>query len=281
MKTKTGSIVAIVLLSLLACGLVFATYVGIKYIKISDLSGVSFSATSQRLALDKEFEFKGTKVINAETDSSDIQFIKGEEKSDTIKVKIYASEDKSVSAENDSDTLNISVKGSCKGFCLGLSGNRIEITLPEEYEGDFIIHTDAGDIKSDAFSKASFNINDNAGDIDIMAAKSVKVTSDAGDLDLGSIETITVESNAGDTKINECFGELHLKTNAGDIDINELQLSKNSDIKADSGDVKILNSGNIYTDAHADFGDVNVQNNNRKSDIELKIETHAGDIKVN
>lgn len=281
MKTKTGSIIAIVLLSLLACGLVFATYIGIKYINISDLPGISFSTTSQRLALDKEFEFKDTKVIDVETDGSDVQFIKGEDKSDTIKIKIYASEDKTVSAEKESDALNVSVKDSCKGFCFGLSNSRIEITLPEEYEGDFAIRTDAGDIKSDAFSKASFDINDNAGDIDIVAAKSIKVTSDAGDLDLGSIENITIKTNAGDIKINECFGELHLDTNAGDVEINELQLSKNSDIKTDAGDVKILNSGAIYTDAHADFGDVNIQNNSRKSDIELKIETHAGDIKVN
>ena len=63
MKNKTGSIVAIVLLSLLACGLVFATYFGIKYISLGDFSNSRFFSTeSQRLALEKEFDLKTIKL---------------------------------------------------------------------------------------------------------------------------------------------------------------------------------------------------------------------------
>ena len=282
MKNKTGSIVAIVLLSLLACGLVFATYFGIKYISLGDFSNSRFfSAESQRLALEKEFDLKTINLINTETESSDISYIKGDENSDKILVRIYANEDKIVSADKEDNTLNVSVKGSCKGFCFGFSNDRVEITLPENYDGDFVNRSDTGDIRSDSFTHASFNLNTNAGDIDITVAKSITINTDAGDIDIQSAEDISIDSNAGDITIGECFNKLHIKTNAGDIKINELQLSQNADIETDAGDVSINNAGNAYVDAHAKFGDVNIQNNNRMSDIELKIETNAGDIKVN
>ena len=279
MKTKTGSIIAIIILSLLACGLIFATYIGIKYIPLSSFPGISFGLTSQRLALDKEFKLEDAKTINVRTDASDIKFLKATEDNDGVNVKIFASEDRVVRAEKDNEKLDVTVEGSCQGFCLGFNSSRVEITLPEEYEGNIIIHTSTGDIESANFSRASYEIDVDAGDIDIPAAKNLKVVSNVGDLVLGTIENITIETNVGDIKINECYNELHIKTRTGDVDINELQLSKNSDIKGEIGDITIRNTGNVFIDAHTNIGDTKIRNNT-KSDIELKIETHTGDIET-
>ena len=94
MKSKTGSIIAIIFLSLLACGLIFAMYLGIKHISLSDLPSFSLiHKESQRLALDKEFGFEDTKHIEIEGDASNISFIHGENK-DRIDVKIFADESK-------------------------------------------------------------------------------------------------------------------------------------------------------------------------------------------
>lgn len=282
MKNKTGSIIAIILLSLLALGLIFAMCFGIKNINMSELPKIHLGTSySERLALDREFELEDVKNIKSESESADIKFIKSETETSKVQVKIYAEEDKDVSAKNEDHTLAISVKNQCKGFCINMHGTRVEITLPESYTGDFEINDDAGDIESDSFSYAAFNINSNAGDVKIAGAKSITITTNAGDIDILSAENISIDSNMGDIKISECFNKLHIKTSAGDIHINELQLSENSDIKTDAGDISINNAGNTYVDAHANFGDVKVQNNNRNASTELKIETNAGDIKVN
>lgn len=58
-------------------------------------------------------------------------------------------------------------------------------------------------------------------------------------------------------------------------------LNENSSIHATSGGVKIKETNDIYIEAKANSGDVKVENNNRLSEIELKIETTSGEIKVN
>ena len=131
------------------------------------------------------------------------------------------------------------------------------------------------------FSYIRLNINSNAGDIEIAAAKAIMIATSAGDIDIREAEEISIESNAGDIKIDKCTNKLHISTDAGDIRINELQLSQDSDIKANAGDISINHAENIYVDATTDFGDVKVQSNDRHSEIELKIKTNAGDIKVN
>ena len=141
MKTKTGSIIAIIILSLLACGLVFATYIGIKYIPLSSFPGISFGSASQRLALDKEFKLEDAKTINVRTDASDIKFLKATEDNDGVNVKIFASEDRVVRAEKDNEKLDVTVEGSCQGFCLGF--NVFLILCPGDTEG----HYDAGQRK--------------------------------------------------------------------------------------------------------------------------------------
>lgn len=279
MKNKTGLIVAIVALLCLAGGLIAAMIFGIKHFN-SFNHNFSFNSNAP-LALEKDFDYDGIKKIYTESDATDIKIFKSETEDNKIKVKIFADENKAYSAENNSDSINISVTGHCTGFCWSMTGSRVEITLPESYEGDFEVKTDAGDLTSEGFSKANFNINSNAGDIEIAAAKAIMIATSAGDIDIREAEEISIESNAGDIKIDKCTNKLHISTDAGDIRINELQLSQDSDIKANAGDISINHAENIYVDAKTDFGDVKVRSNDRHSEIELKIKTNAGDIKVN
>lgn len=278
MKNKTGIIVAIVALLCLAGGLIAAMVFGIKHFGFSNFN---FGGSNNvPLALEKDFNYETVKKIKTASDAADVKFIKSSSEDNKINVKIYASEDKTINAEGTGDSISVEVRGRCIGFCWNNS-SRIEITLPESYEGDFEIQTDAGDIKSDSFSKANFNINADAGDIEIASAKNVTITTNAGDIALGDAAEISIDTNAGDIDINKCTNKLHISANAGDIKINELQLVQNSDIKTDAGDITINNAGDIYIDADTDFGDVNVKNNDHFSDIELKINTNAGDIHAN
>ena len=43
----------------------------------------------------------------------------------------------------------------------------------------------------------------------------------------------------------------------------------------------ISNIKNVYIDSKTDYGDNDINNNDRKSDIVLKIKNNCGDIKVN
>ena len=68
---------------------------------------------------------------------------------------------------------------------------------------------------------------------------------------------------------------------SGDITIREVNLTKDSSIKAVSGDINIEKANDIYVDAHATSGDIKIDDNNRKAPVELKIKTTSGDIEVN
>ena len=276
MKNKTGIIAAICVLLCLAGGLVVAMVFGIKHFS---LPSFHFGANDAPLVFDENYDFESTKAILTKTEATDVKIIRSQD--DKINIKVYATKDKVVKTEENDGAINISVEGHCVGFCIGLQNNRVEVSLPESYAGTIRFESDAGDIKSDGFGGASFEINTSAGDVEIASAKSVNVNSNSGDVELGEVENISIQINAGDIDINKCFGELFIRASAGDIKINELQLSKDASIEADAGDIKIVNAGNTYVDAHADFGDVKVNNNGRNAEFELKIRTNAGDIKVN
>lgn len=46
------------------------------------------------------------------------------------------------------------------------------------------------------------------------------------------------------------------------------------------GDVKIEEKNDIYVDAKVDLGDCKIGNNNRHSEITLKVDMSCGDIKI-
>ena len=69
-------------------------------------------------------------------------------------------------------------------------------------------------------------------------------------------------------------------TSSGSIEIDSLNITENSNINAKSGDVDIMSKNDIYIETETDSGDADVTNNNRMSEIVLKITTTSGSIKV-
>ena len=72
-----------------------------------------------------------------------------------------------------------------------------------------------------------------------------------------------------------------MENDCGDIEVNNINLNKNSYIKDEYGDIKIGNTNELYIDAKTNLGKVKIKNNYHKSDITLKIENDCGDIEVN
>lgn len=278
MKNKTGAIIGVILLISLACCLGFVMFLGILRTDIRDFK--FGGGVSERLALDKEFDYADLKAIQTDSDAANIKILNNYE-SDKIGVKIYADESKIVRAEKESDKLDISTKSTCSVICFDFTADRIEISIPEKYTGDFIINSDAGDIESEVLSMVNYTIQSDAGKIKIPAAKNLEIEADTATIELGSIENIIIKSDAGKIKIDECFGSLDIKGDTSKIEISELQLSHNSQIKSDAGKIKIDNAGNIRINTEGDVTKFNINNNHPDSDIELTIIVDAGTVDVN
>jgi len=71
-----------------------------------------------------------------------------------------------------------------------------------------------------------------------------------------------------------------IDASCGDIKIKNVKIKEDSVIKCDYGDIKIEESEDVYIDANVDFGEVKIKENDRHSEITLKIDADCGDIKV-
>ena len=101
-----------------------------------------------------------------------------------------------------------------------------------------------------------------------------------GNVKLGKVKNVYVENDMGNVKIEEVLNKLNIRTNCGDVKIEKVNLKEDSSIKCDMGDVKIKEKNDVYIDAKVDLGDCKVNNNNRHSEVTLKIEMNCGDIKA-
>ena len=251
--------------------------------------------SSNELILDKTYEEKFNNIVIDAT-TSEI-FIK---RSDTenIKAVIYGEKDYT-DVEINLETLNIKTSDKkCIGFCFNQKSTKIEIYLPKGYDGKIDIKNDYGDISIDEFFNANINIEEDCGDVKILGGNIVKVDNkygdieienvniltineDCGDVIVSNINDATVKNSYGDIKIKSVDNYLHLENNCGDIELNNINLKKDSYIKDDYGDIEVGNTNELFIDAKTDLGKVKIKNNYNKSDITLQIENNCGDIEVN
>ncbi len=251
--------------------------------------------TSNELILDKTYEEEFNKIIINST-TSEIFIKKSNNKN--IKTIIYGEKDYT-NVETSLDTLNIKInEKNCLGFCFIKKSAQVEIYLPEDFNGNITIKNTYGDIFIDEFLKVNLDIDEDCGDIKILGGNTIKVNNnygnieiekvnnstinaDCGDILISSVFDATIKSDYGDIKIKSITNYLNLKTDCGDIEIDHLNLNKNSYIKSDYGNINIGNTNELFIDAKTDLGKLKIKNNYNKSDITLKIENDCGDIKVN
>ncbi len=294
MKSKKWIITLIILLSVIMIVLTIF-FVGLLQSDFK-FKGFRFDMqSSNELILDKTYEEKFNNIVIDAT-TSEI-FIK---RSDTenIKAVIYGEKDYTF-VENDLDTLNIKTsEKNCLGFCFDQKATKIEVYLPEEFNGKIDIKNDYGDISIAEFLNAfievtegygdvlilggnNIKVDNNYGDIEISKANVLNINEDCGDVNITETNDVTVKNSYGDIKIKSVANYLNLENDCGDIEINSINLKKDSYIKDDYGDIEIGNTNEIFIDAKTDLGDVKIKNNYHKSDITLKIENDCGDIEVN
>ncbi len=221
-------------------------------------------------------------------------------KSDTekIKVVIYGTKE-NTKVRTTFDTLKIQIKEkNCIGFCWNQKVAKVEVYLPEEFNGNMELQNDYGDIEIASFLKADMKITEDCGDVTIDGANQVQVTNhygdiqieqantvdikeDYGDVIISTINDATIKNSYGDIKIQIVHNYLNLENNCGDIKVEKALLKKNSSIQDDFGDIEIGTTNQLFIDAKTDLGKVKIKKNYNQSDITLKIENNCGDIRVN
>lgn len=294
MKSKKAIALLITLLVLLIISLI-----GLMIFVMNNKFNIGFRKIfSQRIEeLQIEETYKNNyEKININTDAADVYVKQSEDKD--IHVKVYSEKEKSRVIDNEIE-LNIEVEQKkCVGICINNKVSKVELYIPEDYEKEIKIDNKYGDIEIASFENLKLEIKEDAGDIKIASANIVNINNSYGDIEIGTIKegtikeaagdikidkvnSIDIKNNFGDTKITEVNEYIKIDADAGDVRINTLNITKNSFIEMNAGDVRIENTNDIYVDAETDVGSAKVNNNNRNAEITLKIENNVGDIKVN
>lgn len=257
--------------------LLIAVLVGVLVISINkDFSFASKFESKSKLVYDENIEEEFSK-IDFYSESMDIEFVKS--KDDKVNVKVYDSKENTTTVNVENDTLKIDSDKKEKCFFCIVGNRKTVIALPEKIY-DLAIESKSGDILSNInFNKVS--IDSKSGDIKLNSIKEGNLKVLSGDIDIEEVDDIEIVSASGDVEINKINKHLDIDTKSGDIFIKDLTLTNNSNIKVASGDVTIYNaSEDIYFNTKAVSGDVSINNNNRRANNELTIDTKSGDITV-
>lgn len=150
-----------------------------------------------------------------------------------------------------------------KVFAFNFYKNDIIVYIPKEYSKEIDINSKYGDSKILDLENATININQ-----------------DCGDIELGKVKSITIDSKYGDIDISAVLNKCTIESSCGDVKIDKVEIKEDSFIESDFGDIKISETNDIYIDAKTDLGDTKVNENNRHSEITLRIKNDCGDIKV-
>lgn len=260
MKNKGLIITVITLLTILSVALIVFMVSVIKGNKNFSSFKITSDNVIKEVALDKEYE---DEINNIEISSTAGDIIVKHSNSSNVRVVVYGIKKLSSSTLEDGK-LEVVVKNEeCKFFCINQKVSKTIVYVPEDYEGSFNIKDNYGDIEVSDYKNATLNVENNCGDIEV-----------------GSINVIDAKNDYGDIEIGKVNKSLNIKTDCGDIEINELNITENSYIKDDFGDIEIGKTNEIFIDAKTSLGDVEINDNYKKSEITLQIRNSCGDIEI-
>mgnify|MGYP005805875217 FL=1 len=143
---------------------------------------------------------------------------------------------------------------------------------------EITIQTSSGSIKAGDFNKLSAEAS--SGDVEVGKVGESTIKTSSGKILIESAKRLQAEASSGEIDINTIEEYCNLVTSSGSIEIDSLNITENSNINAKSGDVDIISKNDIYIETETGSGDADVTNNNRMSEIVLKITTTSGSIKV-
>ena len=261
MKNKGIKIVLIIILAILVIALVnFMIYAIIN--RNNDYSVkfslIAFGDNTEKI-FEKEYEPGELDRINVDVSSSNVLIEKADV--DKIKVTAYGEKDEKINETINNNELSIT-KSKTKVFIFAMfywCDEKIIIQVPNDCEQEFNIHTSSGDIAAPNLENNVINLESSSGKIECGNINNGNFKSSSGDITVGNGNEITIQTSSGSIKAGD-FNKLSAEASSGDVDIR----SKND----------------IYIETETGSGDADVTNNNRMSEIVLKITTTSGSIKV-
>lgn len=290
---KSISIILIILLSILSILLIGGLVIGIN----SNYNFDNFIITdSYSNKLVEEKEISNIKDLNIEVDVADAKI--EVQDSDSIKIELYSNNPKTYEINEENNMIKVVLKNKIRPFNFFNKGAVAKIYVPKNYSNNVIVNSGTGDIKIGDVNNANLEvksdvgdvkvnsifrgvINSRVGDIKIKKINELNIESKTGDVKVDQVDTINVKSNTGDIKIGTVNKLLKIKSKTGDVKIENANIKENSNISSDIGDVKIYKAIGCYVNGNTNVGDIKINNNDRKSNIELNINSRVGDIKVN
>src|SRR5574344_1931252 len=295
MKNKGLAITLIITLSIISISLVCLMLAVINgNFNFSNMHFNIGSKESREVLYDETYEKDFTKLeISANYSNVRIKHSNNDE----FKLVIY-SDDKDFDIEETDNILSIKQdEKKCFGFCFYKTTSVVELYVPEDYAHSLVITNKYGDVEIEELINADIDTNSDCGDVSIKAANNLTVKSDYGDVKIGTVKTadikqsagdveieevedVTIDSDLGDVEIDTITKHVNIKSDCGTVKIENLDLTKNSKIVNNVGDIRINSTGKIYFDAKTDLGDIDIENNYPKSDVTIKLENDCDDIKI-
>lgn len=232
----------------------------------------------EEVAHDEEY-ITNFQTINIDSDTAKINI----KESDNNKIKLLIHNKKeNTTVDVKEEQLNIKTTiDKCKFICFNPRITQIDLYLPSEYKDKVVIENKVGDVKISNLRYMKLDLKTSTGDIDIDSIESGVLKTSTGDVKIKNIDSLDIETKTGDIDLGTINNKLDIDVKTGDIKIDEANLKVNSSIDTHTGDVKIIKANNIYIDASTKTGDIKINNNDRKIELELKIKTKTGDIRVN
>ena len=224
---------------------------------------ISFGSKSSNVTLDKTFKIDDVHNIEIKQDAGDIIF--RETSDDNIRVLVYGENENNVNVSLHQNNLNIyyTHKPRFGLFSFRNIKNDIIVYIPSNYSNGIKIKNDYGNCEM----------------LDLENAK-VNIDIDAGNVELGKINNATIKCDSGNVEVKEILNKCDIKADCGNIKINKMLIVEDSIIKADLGNVEIGETNDIYIDANVDLGNININKNNKNSNITLKIYSSLGNISI-
>ncbi len=264
MKNKKIIVALIILLSIIIFFLVMFLVMCLTG-RINYTNGILFFGTkkSNNIIFDKTYSIEDINNINIRQDSGDVIF--KETLEDNIKVVVYGENESDVDVNLNQNNLSINNMNNKKFtfFSFGIMAKDIVVYVPSTYNKEIKIKNDYGNCEMLDLENAIVDID-----------------CDCGNVKLGKIKNAIVKCDLGNTEIKEILNKCDIKADCGNVEIDTISIQENSTIKVDLGNIDINKTDDIYIESNVDLGKTNINQNNRNSEITLKINCDCGNVTI-
>jgi hypothetical protein len=192
------------------------------------------------------------KSFQFEADSALITFIKATDNKIKVAAKIY------VNRGEDRNSYNINASEGVDGYTISMKETYIKRVIVDIYIPDGYalgVTTDSASIKTkDSFSKASYNIKTDSGNLELMGGASLALDIDSGTIKLVDIKDIKIKGDSGTINVSGNTENLDAKFDSGTFNLNNI-LCKNINVELNSGIIGIKTKDkNVEVNTELDSG---------------------------